>query len=359
MNLQKFFFVVLSICITFWLWQPNQALAGAHEVPLRQVFESMGYKVFAKGKYILLKRENDKIQLVSNSKKVTKNGRTYQLNKPIRLDKKKRQNMINVLDIYGLAKEDKKEKHYRVKKGDSLSSIAKKFHVTTHDLKKWNNLTTDTIVPLQHLHVANPIYVVKKGDSIWEIAHKTESLVQDIKSANNLTLDLVYPGQRLFIPAQPSLKPPRQFNDGVFPLAQETYTPFLNNYGHSRSFSINGDTRSHEGIDIMTPKWVPVFAAIDGTIVKYGWNTYGGYRITIKAKNGVTFYYAHMMAYPPGLKKGQRVSKGQMIGYAGNTGYGKKGTSGKFSPHLHFGMYSANGEALNPYHYLKWWEIRP
>jgi peptidoglycan LD-endopeptidase LytH len=360
LNKRKLFFILLSFCIIFCLQNPYQAEAKAHEVSVRKVFESMGYKVFREGKYIKLKREKDDIiQLVPNSKKARKNGKNYVLNKPIRYDKKKKQHMISVLDIYKLAKEDKKEKHYRVKKGDNLSSIAKKFHVTVSELKKWNNLSSGVIIPEQHLHISNPIYTVKAGDSIWEIAHKTESSIKDIKSHNNLTTDIVIPGQRLTIPAQPSMQPPAIFKDGVFPLAQETYEPYVNSYGDGRSFSTNGKSRSHEGIDIMTPKWVPVFSATEGTIVRYGWNTLGGYRITIKAKNGVTFYYAHLMSYPPGLKKGQQVSKGQMIGYAGDTGYGKKGTSGKFAPHLHFGMYAANGKALNPYSYLKWWEIKP
>ncbi|GKU82114.1 LysM peptidoglycan-binding domain-containing protein [Niallia sp. NCCP-28] len=347
---------------TVFLVHPNlaQAKAQPHEVPLRKVFESMGYKVVRKGKYIHLTRElDDRIRLESNSKKALKNGKAYSLTKPVRNDKQSKTYMINVVDIYKLAKEEKKEKHYRVKKGEDLSSIAKKFKVTVNNLRFWNKLSSDVIYPGQHLHTTDPIYIVKQGDSIWEIAHKTESTVRDIKFLNNLATEIVYPGQQLAIPTQPSMKTPAKFADGIFPLAQETYDPLVGTFGDGRNFSTNGQARSHEGNDIMARKWVPIFAVIEGKIVRYGWNTLGGYRITIQAKDGTTFYYAHMMAYPPGLKIGQHVSKGQMIGYVGDTGYGKEGMSGKFATHLHFGMYDASGKAMDPYLYLKWWEINP
>jgi peptidoglycan LD-endopeptidase LytH len=358
-ELRKWIIFLVILCC---LYPPNiaQAKVQAHEVSVRHVFESMGYKIIREGKYIKLTREqDDEILLQSNSKKALKNGQIYTLTKPIRFDKQINRNMISVLDIYGLAKEEKKEKHYRVSDGDSLDKISKRFEVSIDELRTWNHLTTDLIVPGQHLHIKDPIYTVKAGDSIWEIAHMTESSIEDIKRGNNLLTDIVMPGQKLFIPTQPSLQPPSAFKDGIFPLAQETYQPYGNNYGDGRSFSTNGLARTHEGIDIMAPNWTPVFSVTEGTIVKYGWNTYGGYRITIKEPTGITFYYAHFSGYPPGLKKGQRVSKGQLIGYIGATGYGKKGTNGKFASHLHFGMYAANGKAMNPYSYLKWWEIKP
>lgn len=346
--------------ICFSLLFPKISQAQSHEVSVRSVFELMGYNVSKKGKYIKLTREKDDIVLLqSNSRVVIKNGKRYSLKKPIRLDKKKKQNMIGVLDVYWLAKEEKKEKHYRVKKGDTLSSIAKHFHITVNDLKEWNNLNSNVIIPGQHLHTKNPIYIVKRGDSIWEIAHKTESSVEDIISVNDLTLGIVFPGQKLKLPLQPSVRPPDVFADGIFPLAQETYEPLTPNFGGKRDFSTNGKARTHEGVDIMTSKWIPVFSATEGTVVKYGWDTLGGYRITIKARNGMQLYYAHLIGYPPGLAKGQKVSKGQLIGFTGDTGYGKKGTSGKFPPHLHFGMYAANGKAINPYPYLRWWEMQP
>ena len=56
------------------------------------------------------------------------------------------------------------------------------------------------------------------------------------------------------------------------------------------------------------------------------------------------------------------MKKGEVIGYVGDSGYGTEGTTGKFPPHLHFGIYvrenllSWRREAINPYPLLKVWE---
>ncbi|MEH7072630.1 LysM peptidoglycan-binding domain-containing protein [Neobacillus drentensis] len=360
MHLRKMAVVLLAgtlFCTTF---KSNQANAASNEVPIEKVFQSMGYKVEKIGGSIYISREkDDRIRLKPKSRSAVKNGKKFILKKPISYDKKLKKFVISVYDVYWLAKEDNKEKHYRVEKGDTLSSIAKHFNTTTDNLKEWNNLKSNLIVPGQHLHIKDPVYIVQPGDSIWEIAHKTENTMDDIISLNDLTMQMVFPGQKLILPLQPSLKPPNYFSTGVFPLAQETYDPFAGGFGDGRSFSIDGKARRHEGIDIMATKWVPVFSATEGVVDKIGWNTLGGYRVLIKAKNGMRLYYAHFMQYAPGLKKGQKVSKGQLIGFVGNTGYGKKGTNGKFLPHLHFGIYGANGKAIDPYPYMQWWEIQP
>lgn len=142
--------------------------------------------------------------------------------------------------------------------------------------------------------------------------------------------------------------------DGIFPMKKGTYKPFRDNFGVLRTWSPKGRTkRSHKGIDISAPKGTPLYSATDGKIVRYGWNQYGGWRMTIKT-NDKYLYYAHMDKYAPGLYKGATVKKGQLIGYVGKTGYGPPGTEGVKS-HLHFSII-ANGSAINPYPYLKIWE---
>ncbi|MNP66451.1 L-Ala--D-Glu endopeptidase precursor [compost metagenome] len=69
------------------------------------------------------------------------------------------------------------------------------------------------------------------------------------------------------------------------------------------------------------------------------------------------FYYAHLSRYAEGIGPGSKVTKGQLIGYVGSTGYGPEGTSGLFLPHLHVGIYQTSPwKALNAYPYLSWWE---
>jgi hypothetical protein len=75
---------------------------------------------------------------------------------------------------------------------------------------------------------------------------------------------------------------------------------------------------------------------------------------------GDLFYYAHLERESP-LRIGTRVSAGQVVGYAGDTGQGPPGTSGLFPPHLHLGWYDGTGGreeapsgAMNPYPLLEW-----
>src|SRR5699024_11278036 len=69
--------------------------------------------------------------------------------------------------------------------------------------------------------------------------------------------------------------------------------------------------------------------------------------------------YAHLSGYEDGIQVGQVVKPGDVLGRVGSTGYGPPGTSGKFPPHLHYGMYKYNGvreRSFDPYPYLQKWE---
>ena len=103
------------------------------------------------------------------------------------------------------------EGYYIVQKGDSLWSIASKTNTTIDELKKLNNLSSNTLQIGQLLKIANNenvsnniesenIYTVVKGDSLWSIANKYNTTGDKIKSANNLTSNLLSIGQKLIIP---------------------------------------------------------------------------------------------------------------------------------------------------------------
>jgi len=114
-------------------------------------------------------------------------------------------------------------KTYRVKKGETLTSIARKFGVTVQDLKAWNNLSNKSIIAGRQLVVFKPVsttlakntssrnktsapksrtayYTVKKGDSLDKIARKYDGItVEKIKKDNGLKGNLIKPGMRLKI----------------------------------------------------------------------------------------------------------------------------------------------------------------
>jgi len=145
------------------------------------------------------------------------------------------------------------------------------------------------------------------------------------------------------------------YDNKTFPIPGDEEYSYEDGYGDARTF---GGERSHEGIDIMAEKGVPVISVCDGTIEKVGWNKLGGWRIGIRGKDGIYYYYAHLSRYEGNPKRGDKVRKGQLIGYVGDSGYGPVGTTGQFLPHLHFGMYYGKGKlkAFNPYPFLKAWE---
>lgn len=90
---------------------------------------------------------------------------------------------------------------YTVKKGDNLNSIANKYGVTVSDIKKANNLSSNTIKIDQKLIIPNlKEYTVKSGDSLWKISNKYNTTVNKIKNINNLSSDKLSVGQKLLIP---------------------------------------------------------------------------------------------------------------------------------------------------------------
>ena len=151
----------------------------------------------------------------------------------------------------------------------------------------------------------------------------------------------------------------------LFPFREEDrdQISYGDTWGAGRSY---GGDRKHEGTDLMAPGGTPILSVSDGQVIGKGWNTLGGWRLTIQDEEHpqMIYYYAHLSRYAEGLEKGDRIKKGEVIGYVGDSGYGPKGTTGQFAPHLHFGIYvrpslwTPMRKAINPYPFLKVWEQR-
>ena len=88
---------------------------------------------------------------------------------------------------------------YKVEKGDTLWEISQDQDVTVQDLKNWNELKTDVIVPSQQLEVSSKAktYIIKKGDTLFKISQATGVSVGDLKTYNNLASNVIYAGQSL------------------------------------------------------------------------------------------------------------------------------------------------------------------
>jgi len=122
-----------------------------------------------------------------------------------------------------------------------------------------------------------------------------------------------------------------------------------------RSFADPRTGHEHGAIDILAPRNTPVLAVEDGTIAKLFVSKLGGNTIyQFDPAQRFCYYYAHLERYAEGLKEGDAVHRGQVLGYVGTTGNAPPNT-----PHLHFAITILNadhhwweGTAIDPYDVL-------
>lgn len=109
-----------------------------------------------------------------------------------------------------------------------------------------------------------------------------------------------------------------------------------------RYHPITGVYSNHSGMDIGASYGSPIYACASGTVTTATYGTAYGYYVTINHGNGFSTLYGHMSRYV--VSEGQYVTRGQVIGYVGNTGWST-------GAHLHLTMYY-NGSLVNPKKYL-------
>ena len=98
--------------------------------------------------------------------------------------------------------------------------------------------------------------------------------------------------------------------------------------------------RRHEGVDMIAPRGVPIYAVTSG-FAAFRFNTLGGNAVSLVGDNGTRYYYGHLDSYD-GVSR--PVQQGEIIGYNGDTGNATFST-----PHLHFEIHPGGGLAVNPY----------
>lgn len=109
-----------------------------------------------------------------------------------------------------------------------------------------------------------------------------------------------------------------------------------------RNHPVTGRRRAHKGIDLAAPTGTPIYATADGLVSRASWfSTYGLY-VSIEHGGQLQTRYAHMSRL--NVAKGQRVKKGEVIGFVGSTGRST-------GPHLHYEV-RVDGKAVNPVPYM-------
>ncbi len=103
-----------------------------------------------------------------------------------------------------------------------------------------------------------------------------------------------------------------------------------------------GQREFHKGLDISGPEGTPIIAPAEGVAIFTGKNGAYGLSLVLDHGNGITTRYAHLLKIV--IKKGEKVKRGEIIAYMGNTGRST-------GPHLHYEV-RLNGVPVNPLRYI-------
>jgi hypothetical protein len=158
-------------------------------------------------------------------------------------------------------------------------------------------------------------------------------------------------------PASASASPSAEVPRLIFPVVGPV--TFTDDFGDARG------SGSHEGNDLMAAKKSVAVAAEAGTVKFWTSSWRAGCMLYLYGASGTTYLYIHLnndrtsgndntgacvqgIAYARGLRSGERVKAGQMIGYVGDSGDANGG-----SAHLHFEVHPGDGGATNPYPHLR------
>ncbi len=124
----------------------------------------------------------------------------------------------------------------------------------------------------------------------------------------------------------------------IQPINNSELTRMASGYGW-RTDPFTKARRMHRGMDFTAPKGTPIYASGDGKVIRADNNSSGfGKHVRIDHGFGYKSIYAHMSKY--NVKRGQRVKRGDLIGFVGNTGRSE-------APHLHYEVWK-DGDRINP-----------
>ena len=236
---------------------------------------------------------------------------------------------------------------YVVRKGDTLSDIAKMFGVSINTIIWANNLKNSKDVHPGDTLVILPISgierTVVKGDTLKSLAKKYNADANDIAQYNGIELNdslvvgttIIIPGGEIAAPAPRPRSSPVILGGGGSFLAGYYINTVPGGIITQRLHGWNG-------IDLGAARGTPVYAAAEGTVIiaRSGgaWNGgYGNY-VVITHNNGTQTLYSHLKS--TAVSPGQSVLQGQTIGYVGSTGK-VTGT------HLHFEVRGAQNPLTN------------
>lgn len=238
--------------------------------------------------------------------------------------------------------------NYKVKSGDTISGITKKFGlsnistlIAVNDISNVRQLAAGQKLKIPSMD--GVVYTVKKGDTINSVVEKYKIKMETLLDVNELYSEELSVGQVLFIPGASLDKNTLKNAMGeLFILPISASFRWTSPYGW-RADPFTSVKSFHTGTDMACPQGTPILASQSGRVSTVGFNRIYGNYVIIDHGNGYQTTYAHM--YKAIAKKGDWVSQGTRIGLVGSTGYST-------GPHLHFMVYK-NGNRIDPMSVLK------
>lgn len=248
---------------------------------------------------------------------------------------------------------------YTVEEGDVISTIARRFGITTNTILWENNLTAYSIIrpgqKLTILPVSGVRHKVASGDTLAKISKKYSVSDEDIIDYNKLaSANDLKTGERLIVPGGKKAVEAPAF-------ALRKITPISPTAPVISSVSIPGAenflwpsickritqyfTWRHRGVDIACQKNSNIIASANGTVIRSqgGWNGGYGIMVVIDHGNGIQTLYGHLnKTY---VEVGNEVVAGQPIGAEGSTGRST-------GPHVHYEI-RKDGQRVNPLSSIK------
>jgi len=259
---------------------------------------------------------------------------------------------------------------HTVEGGETIGGIAKQSFLKPETIAWVNNIGINTSLKpgqkLLLLPVDGVLHTVKRGQNLQSIADLYGVKAPVIAQQNNVKGGYLLANQELIIPGGKPIvaeipRPPKTVAEtlkplakpsGQFPKLAEYQQQIVQTYGifqvPCNCFYTQYYSASHFGIDLQERGGGPVYAAEGGTVIRadYGWNGGYGNVIEIDHGNGIITLYAHNKELY--AEVGNKVARGQLISFMGNTGR----VHGPTGIHLHFEVH-VNGVKKNPTMYLQ------
>lgn len=237
---------------------------------------------------------------------------------------------------------------HTVRLGETLTDIARAYNIDVDTIIAANSIPDPNRIrsgdQLAVPNVKGVLHEVKRGESLWNIANFYDVTIDEIVAANDLANpNSLRVGQQLVVPGAQALVALQQREAIVSPSGQ-----LLRNFSWPATGRISSRFgprwgRFHYGLDLAVPTGTPVRAAAAGRVTYSAEQGSYGLLVKIDHGHGVETRYAHNSRLV--ARVGQRVARGEIIAYSGNTG-------NSTGPHLHFEI-RRNGSALDPLDFLR------